>query len=169
MLYLHSKKIVVRDLKPDNVGFNSHGVMKLFDFGFAIGVPEKDEENPEGLLFDRCGTPQYMAPEVGLSLGYGIESDVYSFRILMWEICALAKPFSSITSADEFDRAVFHGGERPLIGGHWPKAMAKLMTSCWAAQPSRRLNILDVKSSLSLVISGTGGKKNLQLSLSDPV
>ncbi len=46
-----------------NVGFDSIGVLKLFDFGFAVSV---DEDNPNS-LFDKCGTLRYMAPEVGES------------------------------------------------------------------------------------------------------
>ena len=58
--YLHSKRIVFRDLKPDNVGFDSSGTLKLFDFGFAEGLPEKSKDNPTGLLSGRSGTPRYM-------------------------------------------------------------------------------------------------------------
>ena len=58
--YLHSKRIVFRDLKPDNVGFDSSGTWKLFDFGFAEGLPEKSENDPTGLLTGRSGTPRYM-------------------------------------------------------------------------------------------------------------
>jgi len=159
MSYLHSKKIVFRDLKPDNVGFDSAGVLKLFDFGFACGLPEKDEDNPAGFLFDRCGTPRYMAPEVGLSLGYGLTADVYSFGILIWEVCALAKPFSSITSSTEFERAVFMGGKRPPMEAHWPMGMKQLMNSCWSASPSKRpTNWMDVKSSLSSLMMGGDSK-----------
>merc|ERR1719203_1508259 len=159
LLYLHSKNIVFRDLKPANVGFDCQGVMKLFDFGFAMGLPENEEGNPECLLFDRCGTPRYMAPEVGLSQGYGIQSDVYSFGILLWEICSLTKPFAHITSEDEFDLAVFKGGERPLVGKQWPKPVTKLITSCWATHPNKRPSILDVKTSLSSGMSSSGSKK----------
>ncbi len=73
---LHSKNIVFRDPKPDNVGFGQIGGVKLFDFGLTIGLPEGDKSNPVRFLYIRCGTPQYMAPEVGLSLGYRKKFDV---------------------------------------------------------------------------------------------
>eukprot|EP00584_Thalassiosira_punctigera_P005634 CAMPEP_0172529348 /NCGR_PEP_ID=MMETSP1067-20121228/3449_1 /TAXON_ID=265564 ORGANISM="Thalassiosira punctigera, Strain Tpunct2005C2" /NCGR_SAMPLE_ID=MMETSP1067 /ASSEMBLY_ACC=CAM_ASM_000444 /LENGTH=602 /DNA_ID=CAMNT_0013313381 /DNA_START=157 /DNA_END=1965 /DNA_ORIENTATION=- len=167
MGYLHSKKIVFRDLKPDNVGFDSMGVLKMFDFGFGVGLPEKDEANPAGFLFDRCGTPRYMAPEVGLSLGYGLAADVYSFGILFWEVCAMAKPFASITSSSEFERAVFMEGKRPAMGEHWPTGLRKVMCSCWSASPSKRpKNWNSVKSSLSsLMGDGDGEKKIPSMSL----
>lgn len=160
VVYLHSKKIVFRDLKPANVGFDEQGVLKLFDFGFACGLPTNEVGNPDCLLYDRCGTPRYMAPEVGLSCGYGLESDLYSFGILLWEICSLTKPFSSITSAGEFHRAVFSGGERPPVGAHWPKAVTNLMVSCWAAHPSKRPSIVDVRSSLAAATNVRSGRKS---------
>ena len=119
--YLHSKNIVFRDLKPANVGFDANGVLKLFDFGFATGLPEKDKNiNPEGHLFDRCGTPWYMAPEVGLTLGFGLPAAVYSFGILLWEKFSFTKPFASIKSANEFESTVFVGGQRPTMENRWP-------------------------------------------------
>jgi len=163
MLYLHSRGIVFRDLKPANVGFDGRGVLKLFDLGFAIGLPEKEEENPEGVLYDRCGTPRYMAPEVGLSLGYGLPSDVYSLGVLLWEICSFDKPFAHITSAAAFERAVFKGGERPPIELHWPKAVRGLMAGCWHAKPESRPTITEVRSSLAVKAAGTAPKKKSAL------
>ena len=100
-----------------------------------------------------------MAPEVGLSLGYGMKADVYSFGILLWEVCALAKPFSSITSLGEFKRAVFMGGKRPVIENHWPTTMKELIVSCWSDPPSRRPTMLDVKSSLSSAMTNIASEK----------
>merc|ERR1712125_118334 len=93
MAYLHAKRIMTRDIKPTNIGFDATGATKLFDFGFAIGLPQKDDTNPAGLLFDRCGTVRYMSPEVWLARGYSTPADVYSFGVLAWELCALKKPF----------------------------------------------------------------------------
>ena len=173
MSYLHSRRIVFRDLKPANVGFDAAGVLKLFDFGFAIGVdeePESDPANPpcseksygeEGddesqqqlphLLYDRCGTPRYMAPEVGLAIGYSLPADVYSFGILLWEICALKKPFGHVRSADEFQRTVFEKGIRPkMTGGRaWPEDLTDLIAGCWSADPGGRPAMSLVKSTLA--------------------
>jgi len=160
--YLHSKNIVFRDLKPDNVGFDCSGVLKLFDFGFATGLPEKDEGNPAGFLFDRCGTPRYMAPEVGLSLGYGLSSDVYSFGILLWELGSLVKPFMSATSSSEFEKAVFMGGERPVMDISWSENVKKLINSCWSASPNKRPTMLDIKSSLSIEILSAPSEEETQ-------
>ncbi|KAL7536142.1 hypothetical protein ACHAWF_005373 [Thalassiosira exigua] len=152
--YLHSKRIVLRDLKPANVGFDSQGALKLFDFGFAIGLPEPSAENPLGLLHDRCGTPRYMSPEVGLSLGYASPADVYSFGILLWETCSLSKPFAHIRSTDAFDREVFVGGSRPPVGPGWPPQVRALMESCWEARPARRPTMEEVLARLPSVPSG---------------
>ena len=148
--YLHSKNIVFRDLKPTNVGFDSTGTLKLFDFGFAIGLPEKDEiYNPFGLLYGRAGSTRYMAPEVGLDDGYSFPADVYSFGILFWEICSLKKPFSSLTTAEGFNEAVFMGGERPVIKKRWPAYVKATMSSCWSPIPSDRPALSDVEATLA--------------------
>ncbi len=149
--YLHSKNIVYRDLKPTNVGFDSQGVIKLFDFGFAVGLPAKnylDVSNTDGLLFDRCGTPRYMAPEIGLGLGYRSEADVYSYGILLWEMCSLKKPFAEFKNVDELERAVSVQGVRPSIKKEWPTLLSDTIKKCWSNSPSERPGMESVKSAL---------------------
>jgi serine/threonine protein kinase len=147
--YLHSKNIVSRNIKPANVGFDSRGTIKLFDFGFAIGLPERNDTNPTGLLFDKCGSPRYMPPEMGLSLGYGLEADTYAFGILFWQMCSLEQPFSDIASVEAFERDVFIGGKRPTVVSSWPVAVKEIVSRCWSTEPSRRPSMLDVKTLLS--------------------
>jgi len=62
--YLHSKNIIYRDLKPDNLAFDEHGVLKLLDFGLAKEL-KPGEANADGRyeLTGNTGSRRYMAPE----------------------------------------------------------------------------------------------------------
>jgi len=181
MSYLHTKRIVFRDLKPANVGFDSTGVLKLFDFGFAACVDDSPrcqsmcngepwDYKKSSLLYDRCGTPRYMAPEVGLELGYSLPADVYSFGILLWEICALKKPFGGVKSPDELHTRVFVKNCRPKLCSHWPQVLKDLMTSCWSSSADERPTMLYAKTMLSAhekeaSMSNSNRKGNLRGSL----
>jgi len=144
LTYLHSKNIVFRDLKPANVGFDSQGVLKLFDFGFAIGVKNESEQ-----LHDICGTPRYMAPEVALGHGYSFPVDVHSFGILLWEILSLKKPFSNIKSRDEFHKSVFTKCMRPKLAKGWHKCLKNVMEGCWSVEAGERPTMAVVAALLS--------------------
>ncbi|KAL9181917.1 hypothetical protein ACHAXT_012260 [Thalassiosira profunda] len=147
LAYLHSKKIVWRDCKPANVGFDSTGVLKLFDFGFAATLKDDGDGWTEP-LYEVCGTKRYMAPEVGLIRGYGTPADVHSFGILLWETCALLRPFEKIKTSGEFDRIVFEKGARPKPSKQWSRALREVMSECWSAFPGQRPSMETVKVKL---------------------
>ena len=75
-MYLHTKRIVVRDLSPSTIGFDAHtGVVKLFDLQKARPVEESF------LDAELVGSFRYMAPENLLCQPSGLPSDIYSFGI----------------------------------------------------------------------------------------
>ena len=166
--YLHTKRIIFRDLKPANVGFDSTGVLKLFDFGFAVGIDESkgksrdedDDHEETPLLYDKCGTPRYMASEVGLEQGYSLPADVYSYGILLWEILALKKPFGNIKSASEFHKTVFEKGARPKVSKSWPQALQEIVTTCWSANPSERPTMAHAKTMISAYAREASNNQN---------
>ena len=84
--YLHSKNVVYRDLKPENLIINSDGYLKLTDFGFA--------KIAEGRTYTLCGTPEYLAPEILLSKGHGKPADWWTLGVLLYEMIAGIDPFS---------------------------------------------------------------------------
>ena len=84
--YLHSKNIIYRDLKPENVLIAADGYLKLTDFGFAKIVDTR--------TYTLCGTPEYLAPEMLLNKGHGKPVDWWTFGILLYEMLAGIDPFS---------------------------------------------------------------------------
>jgi serine/threonine protein kinase len=103
-----------------------------------------------------------MAPEVALKLGYGKEVDVYSFGMLLWEVCALDKPFDTIQSVEEFHDIVVLYGKRPSlhVEPYWPTSLKALMSRCWSTDPLDRPTMVDVKNMLHNVLRDVSGDRN---------
>ncbi|XP_073271165.1 CBL-interacting serine/threonine-protein kinase 9-like isoform X5 [Primulina huaijiensis] len=87
--YCHSRGVYHRDLKPENLLLDSHGVLKVSDFGLSAFSKQED-----GLLHTACGTPNYVAPEVLNDKGYdGTTSDVWSCGVILFVLMAGYLPF----------------------------------------------------------------------------
>ncbi|KAI9204588.1 kinase-like domain-containing protein [Polychytrium aggregatum] len=83
--YIHDFDIVYRDLKPENLLLDNQGHLKITDFGFAKYVPD--------VTWTLCGTPDYLAPEIIQSKGYGKAVDWWALGILIYEMIAGHPPF----------------------------------------------------------------------------
>ncbi|XP_018362475.1 PREDICTED: cAMP-dependent protein kinase catalytic subunit beta-like [Trachymyrmex cornetzi] len=83
--YLHHCSLIYRDLKPENILIQNSGYIRMTDFGFCKMV--------DGRTWTLCGTPEYLAPEVILSKGYGKAVDWWSFGVLIYEMNAGYPPF----------------------------------------------------------------------------
>lgn len=139
MKYLHKRKIVFRDLKPSNVGFTHTGELKMFDFGLAKEITKENERHMTG----RTGSLRYMAPEVALSADYNLSADVYSFAILLWEVCSLQRAFIGMTQEAHMDLIV-RGNGRPMLDIFLFGEMANLLRNSWHVNSTKRPSFIEI-------------------------
>ena len=79
--YLHSKKLMHRDIKPENIILKdniSETDIVLVDFGLCEYTDSKE------LLFKRCGTPGYVAPEILNDEKYSTKVDIFSAGVILY-------------------------------------------------------------------------------------
>ena len=84
--YLHQRKFVYRDIKPENIMVLENGYIKIIDFGTAKKIEDKTKTT--------MGTPHYMAPEMILGSGYSFEVDYWAIAICMYEFICGEVPFA---------------------------------------------------------------------------
>ncbi len=97
----HKMGMVHRDLKPANVLLSEDGAIKLMDFGLAKPQEQDEDLTQSGAT---VGSFRYMAPEQILNQPVDARTDLYSFGILLYQMCTGKVPFdASGEGAGEFE------------------------------------------------------------------
>jgi len=87
--HAHSKGVIHRDIKPDNIQILSSGQVKITDFGIAR-LTFQPNLTMDGQVF---GTPSYMSPEQVVGRDIDARSDLFSVAVVLYEMISGQKPF----------------------------------------------------------------------------
>lgn len=85
---LHSRNVIYRDLKPENLILSIDGYLRLVDFGSAVHVASNSSKT-----YSLTGTPEFMAPEMILKQGHTLAVDFWALGILIYEFITKENPF----------------------------------------------------------------------------
>uniref|UniRef100_F7AKY5 receptor protein-tyrosine kinase n=1 Tax=Ornithorhynchus anatinus TaxID=9258 RepID=F7AKY5_ORNAN len=143
MAFLASKNCIHRDVAARNVLVTSGRVAKICDFGLARDIMNDSNYVVKG----NARLPvKWMAPESIFDCIYTVQSDVWSYGILLWEIFSLGlSPYPGILVNSKFYRLVKEGYQmaRPVYA---PWGIYGIMRACWDLEPTRRPNFQQIRS-----------------------
>ncbi|XP_002963737.2 serine/threonine-protein kinase STY8 [Selaginella moellendorffii] len=153
--YLHSRKIIHRDVKTKNILLDSALRAKIGDFDSARILMEADQA-----MSGEIGTFGYMAPEVMDGRAYDCKSDVFSFGICLLEIysCDMAYGLVCLSLAD-ITKGLVYRNLRPKIPRSCPGELAYVMKRCWKKNPDKRPRMSEVVRMLEAIAKGNSLSK----------
>uniref|UniRef100_J3LH04 non-specific serine/threonine protein kinase n=1 Tax=Oryza brachyantha TaxID=4533 RepID=J3LH04_ORYBR len=144
MNYLHNctPVIVHRDLKSPNLLVDKNWVVKVCDFGLS-------KMKNKTFLSSRstAGTAEWMAPEVLRNEPSDEKCDVFSYGVILWELCTLLQPWEGM-NAMQVVGAVGFQNRRLDIPDNTDPVIAEIITKCWQTDPKLRPSFADIMAAL---------------------
>ncbi len=150
LLYLHSRDVIHRDLKTANILINAQGQAKLTDFGLSKTADQKVKT-----IAERSEAIQWMAPETLGQDVFSVETDIYSYGMVLWSICTGKKPFANFSEIEITQKIL--KGECEKLDTDMPSELQSLIHKCWSKSPLDRPSLLDILE----VLKSMNDKKEL--------
>lgn len=130
--YIHSIKIIHRDIKADNIMIDVNNNIRLMDFGMST---HNEFANTS------CGSPSYVAPEVLLNNGYDKMVDIWSAGVLLYYLVAGYCPFSEVSMPKLYEKIL---NSDPTYPETLSPDLIDLIGRMLAKHPASRIAIQDI-------------------------
>ncbi|XP_034364965.1 vascular endothelial growth factor receptor 2 [Arvicanthis niloticus] len=167
MEFLASRKCIHRDLAARNILLSEKNVVKICDFGLARDIYKDPDYVRKG---DARLPLKWMAPETIFDRVYTIQSDVWSFGVLLWEIFSLgASPYPGVKIDEEFCRRLKEG-TRMRAPDYTTPEMYQTMLDCWHEDPNQRPSFSELVEHLGNLLQANAqqdGKDYIVLPMSE--
>merc|ERR1712137_198201 len=140
--YLHSRQVVHRDLKSQNLLVDDTWKVKICDFGFARAADPKE-------YMTLCGTDEWMAPEIMLGEKYDERADIFSLGMIFCELLRRDDPPPRVVGAAEsYDVEKF----KKTLPEDCPPELVQLALDCTKIYPDDRPDIKEILNRLKALL-----------------
>lgn len=136
LAHAHSKGVIHRDVKPENIWFDENGGVHLGDFGLAVAVEGRRVTQDGAIL----GTPAYLAPESasGGGLASDEKSDLYSLGVVLYELTTGRRPFEGSMTEIVSQHINVPPVAPKSLNPEVPTALESLILALLSKSPERR-------------------------------
>ncbi|XP_071966114.1 serine/threonine-protein kinase Nek10-like isoform X1 [Antedon mediterranea] len=142
--YLHrEKKIVHRDLTPNNIMLDENDKVVITDFGLA-----KQNHPDSSKMTSIVGTILYNCPEIIQNEPYGEKADIWALGCILYQMCTLEAPFYSQNML-ALAKTIVKGEYQPLREGTYSDKIGKVIAMCLTPKQDNRPDIIGVASAIS--------------------
>jgi len=136
--YAHQRKIIHRDVKPSNILITESGEPMLSDFGIAKMLEAEETMDLTGTGVG-VGTPEYMAPEQGLSKPVDARVDIYALGVVFYEMVTGRKPYQADTPLAVLLKSASEPLPRPRdLVREMPENVERVLLKALAKRPGDR-------------------------------
>ncbi|MCQ2819034.1 MAG: serine/threonine-protein kinase Nek [archaeon] len=137
--YIHSLKIIHRDIKSQNIFMMKNGEVKLGDFGIS-----KVLKNTFDFAQTSLGTPYFLSPEICLGKPYNFKCDIWMLGCVLYEMITLNRPFEGCNLPVLMKNILT--SEAPEISSNYSRELRGLVTMLLKKKQEERPSLKDILS-----------------------
>ena len=136
--HMHTKHILHRDIKSQNIFLTKNNMIKLGDFGVSKTL-ESTFEKAKSVIW----TPYYYIPEISLGVPYSYKSDVWSIGVLLYEMTTFKMPFQAY-NIPELAQKINTGNFKKINNDNYSIDLKNLIYDMLQVNPDNRPTLKDI-------------------------